>query len=73
MGLLAVKFINWGSISGDYGTCLFWGQWGEDGGTRLQARSFPQTELWVCQKQGVESKGQKALLQIIYIGDIFKC
>lgn len=41
-------------------------------GTRLQARSLPQTELWVCRKLGVESKGQK-VLQIIYIGDIFKC
>lgn len=59
MGLLAVKFINWDSIYGDYGTCLFWGAVGRRWGTRLQARSFPQTELWVCRKLGVESKGQK--------------
>lgn len=40
MGLLAVKFINWGSISGDYGTCLFGGS-GEKMGHKTAGKKFP--------------------------------
>ena len=60
MGLLAVKFINWGSISGDYGTCLFGGS-GEKMGHKTAGKKFPTDWPLGLPEAGVESKGQEVL------------
>ena len=61
MGLLAVKFINWDSIYGDYGTCLFGGGSGEKMGHKTAGKEFPTDRTLGLPKAGGGIQGPESL------------